>query len=296
MVHDPAKVADRFYELADNSQVVRDELAGGWTSAQFIQKHFRNEWMFLTHNHPNLRLAAYLASGIYKRLGVSEADISRVIGSWGKQTPFARVQAPIHPGIARHFKLTFIAEGQTFESFVGELETFEAYCRRYLAYDWNRDLASGIELAKRPDSPGHDIDHSIGLLQSGLGQSSGSAIGELALAHLLLRVGRIDEATSASERACALDKDNYRNFAFYGQMLLRGRRFAEAFDLLDRATRDFPGIAQMWDSYSVALTNIGKIEGAAAALKRAMEIEPFNTRFVERLRGLEERFQLVPSS
>ena len=295
MVHDPAKVADRFYELANNSQVIRDGRAGGWTCARFIQENFRKEWMFLTHNHPNLRLAAHLASGIYRRLGVAEADIDRVIGSWGKQTPFARVQAPIHPGIARHFKLDYIAEGQTFESFVGERETFEAYCRRYLAYDWNRDLASGIELAKRPDNPGHDIDHSIGLLQSGLAQSPGSAIGELALAHLLLRVGRVDEATAASERACALDKDSYRNLAFHGQMLLRARRFAEAFDLLDKASRDFPGIAQIWDSCSVALASLGRIEGAAAAIRRAMEIEPFNTRLTERLRGLEERL-LVPAS
>jgi len=98
---------DRRYEIMMEKQRQRDD-ATGYRTADFIEAHFREESTFLTPFHPTLPLARYVVLSLLQDMGIETEHIARVERFMGDSF-YPRLEVPIHPAVAEHFGLSFIA-------------------------------------------------------------------------------------------------------------------------------------------------------------------------------------------
>src|SRR4029077_14643842 len=68
---------DRLYEISIDKQRQRDEITD-FQIADIMVEHFRDEAIFRTPYHPNVRIAVALATQLFERLGVARDDIDRI--------------------------------------------------------------------------------------------------------------------------------------------------------------------------------------------------------------------------
>ena len=142
----PAKLdLDRRYELSIDRQRRRDELTGA-SFAPLIERHFRDERLFLSPYHPDTRIALALTAFAFERIDVAGADIERLRRAT-RRTPFPPLELPIHPAVVRHFGLRYLSEEPRF-AFLNEGRlTFREIALRYMRCEWNEALEDGIESA-----------------------------------------------------------------------------------------------------------------------------------------------------
>ena len=228
---------DRVFELYMDRQRERDAKTG-FDLAPAIEAHIRTEPLFLTPHHPNARLFGIVAQQLFESMKVPGDMIETAIASL-RRTPFPPDELPIHPGIIRHFGLTF-ADAETRYSYFDEGRfTFSEYVLRYMRYESNHDLREGIALATDGDP-----QRVLGSLERGLQRSPGSLRGLRAKGMVLDRLGRRDEALTAYREAIAAGPDETEGHIALARFLLgsgdiAGARFearkAVALDPLDAA-------------------------------------------------------------
>ncbi len=212
---------DRLFELWFEAQRRRDQ-ATGFEMADLIKRRFREEQLFLTPHHPNLSIFNELARQVFQRMGFSNRTIDRVLATL-RASPFASDSRPVHPFVARHFGLRWVAEDQRYPlRHEGEF-TFSEFVRRYVAFEWNEALAEGIYL-----SHGQNPALARSRLAEGLRTAPGSATGHIFLSHVSLRCGDAEGALAAAKTAVALEPANYHGHAALGAGLARAGNPAEA--------------------------------------------------------------------
>jgi hypothetical protein len=140
---------DRLYQRTLEKQRQRDA-ATGFSVAEIIAEHFRDEAVFLTPLHPNRRIALALADQLFRRLDIGAAERERM-NRTSRATPFPKDELPIHPSVARHFGLRYIGEGHRFRLVNEGRFTFAEYALRYMEGRWNAALAEGLALAEGGD-------------------------------------------------------------------------------------------------------------------------------------------------
>src|SRR5262249_47277231 len=91
----------------------------------------------------------------------------------------------------------------------GAFTTREFY-ERYVACAWNEPLAEGLALANSGDFQGARPS-----LEAGLARTPDSAAGHGAMAYVLTRLGRTDEAIAAADRALEIEPGHA---AYYAQL------------------------------------------------------------------------------
>jgi tetratricopeptide (TPR) repeat protein len=218
---------DRLFELLIDRQRSRDA-ACGYQFADVIEERFREEPLFRTPHHPNLRLTLSFISQFFQRMGMGTAAI-RQLHELVRVTPFPKGQLPIHPSVARHFNLKY-ADAQTRYRLREEGRfTFAEYALRYMTYNWNRDLAEGIALAAQ------DASQAFPKLTAGLECSPNSAPGWYCYAEALRRSGSAAQAETAARRAIAIDPAEGRHFYGLGHILMDLGRLDEAAQAAERA-------------------------------------------------------------
>jgi len=259
---------DRLFELIIDRQRSRDA-ACGYQLADLIEERFREEPMFRTPHHPNLRLALSFTAQFFQRMGMGATAIKNLYERV-RVTPFPKVQLPIHPAVARHFNLKY-ADAQTRYRINEEGRfTFAEFALRYMTYDWNRDLAEGIALA------GRDLAQALPMMQAGLERSPNSADGWFCCAEALRRSGRPAEAETAVRRAIAIDPTEARHYNLLGHTLLDLGRLDEAAEAAERAVA-----LDRFDPHFHALSaniasRLGRLTEAEGFVRRAVELEPTN--------------------
>lgn len=200
---DIARVAhlDRMAEIYFAKQRDRDSRTGFDVAPQ-IEQRFRTEALFRTPHHPNAALFGVVASQLFARLGVPADVIEAALRSL-ITTPFPPDELPIHPGVIRHFGLSFADETTRYSYFDEGRFTFEEYVLRYMRYENNHTLRLGIATAE-----GGDPSEVLALLDDGLARSPESMRGWRARGIALDRTGQHREACEAFQRAIDVDPDS----------------------------------------------------------------------------------------
>jgi hypothetical protein len=104
-------------------------------------------------------------------MGVAGFDLANP-----RRMPFPSGAQPLHPAVIAYFGLTYAHPGQAYPLNEEGFFDFEAFCRRYMRFEWNETLHRGIQTAKtRPEDAVAD-------LEAGLAVSPYSVLGRQALA------------------------------------------------------------------------------------------------------------------
>jgi tetratricopeptide (TPR) repeat protein len=267
---------DRLFELLIDRQRSRDA-ACGYQIADLIEERFREEPLFRTPHHPNLPLMLHLAGQFFQRFGVGKAAI-RHMHERVRVALIPETQLPIHPAVARHFRLTYANALTLYQIHEEGRFTFTEYALRYMRFDWNRDLAEGIALT------GHDVSQALIKLEAGLERGSNSAKGWFSYAEALRRSGRTEEAETAIRRAIAIDPMEARHYHGLGYSLAELGRLDEAAQAAERAV----AIDPFNHHYNALSANVamrrGRLTEAEGFVRRAIEVEQSNP-YLHRLLG-----------
>jgi tetratricopeptide (TPR) repeat protein len=252
-----ARLDDRLEE-ALAAQRARDEVAGGWPVAETVAAWFRREPVFLSPTHPNARVCRVMATELFRRLGARPDEIERMARATTR-APMPREELPVHPGLARHLGLRWVGPQRRWRLLNEGSFSFPEWVRRYMRYEWNAALEEGLAASR-----GADVARAAGLLQAGLARSPGSAEGQIALAHLMARQDRWEEAIAAGERAVAADPGLAVYRVELGALLARAGRREEAEAMYREAIAVEPWQAKAQVLLAALLSARGEKDAAGA--------------------------------
>ena len=239
---------DRLFEIVIEKQKQRDRGAG-FSLAETIADRFREEALFLTRDHPNLRLSVALASQFFAIIGAEKREIER-LESELRLPPFPRSELPIHPSIAAHFQLRFAPPERQYRMFDGFF-TFREFALRYMRFEINQELLDGIEIERKGGDPATAAEK----LALALAKTPGSAAGQFEHGCALGRQGKVREAIEAVQTAIRLD----------------------------------PGPAPFHAAVARLLARAEEPEKAILAIRQALEREPHNLEFLTFLESVLRR-------
>jgi tetratricopeptide (TPR) repeat protein len=258
---------DRVLEMHLERQQQRDDIAGLATH-DYILARLRTERLFITPGHPTLGLYRLVAEGLFDKLGVPYSLIEAALRAQ-RTTPFPLDEAPVHPSVAAHLGLGFIDANTTYRYRNEGSFSFAAYTRRYLTYQWDANLAEGMQLTHT-----NQAARAIPLLKEGLRACPGSAAGWRTLGLALSGEGETQAAIEAASRAIALDPADPEGQATAAHIWLRAGNLAEAESCARAAIRTFP----LWPGSHRTLAHIlagrGAQAGALATARWACDLAP----------------------
>jgi len=270
-----ARNLDRLFTHFMERQRRRDDLSG-FNIADIVSQWFRDEHLFVSPGHPNLRLSMALSVQLFHKMGVPGDRIERM-QDFVRTSPFPKDMLPIHPGVIRHFGLRFVSADSRYLSKDGCSYTFTEYADRYMRYEWNRELREGIMLSQT--HPQNAID----LLRAGLSKAAGSAEGHFALGEALGSVGQAAEAASLLRRATELDPTEGRFYYGLARMLRNQDRVREALEQIKLAVACDESDPRFHVFAAQLLIRLGEFEAAEQAVRQAVRLEPHNPHFLNLL-------------
>jgi Flp pilus assembly protein TadD len=261
---------DRLYELSMDRQRERDALSDFGVADEIVRR-FRQEQLFLTPDHLALPMFKLLARHVFARLGVDEALIEESLRAV-RLTPFPWTEAPLHPGIIKHFGLEWASEDKTYPFWYEGSYSFRESVLRYLDYRWNRELQ--IALASQ------DLDHQqrVAVFDRALAVSPWSLHGWLSLSDNLVALGRLEEAEGAARRGVAVDPEAPEGHATLARVLAAKNDLPGAEKAARRAIELFPREAQFHVGLAAVLNKAGRSIEAAAAVREAARLAPGDER------------------
>jgi tetratricopeptide (TPR) repeat protein/capsular polysaccharide biosynthesis protein len=223
---------DRRYELTIDRQHRRDEICG-FSIAPEIERFFRTEALFSSPHHPGLRVTQTLATQCFPRVGAPRISID-LLNIHLRRSPFPQDQLPIHPSVARHFKLSYVNADSTF-SFRGEgCFSWEQWVRRYMRCSWEPELYEATAISEVAAARARDL--LVGVLE----RLPNSHMAHLSLAKALSRLGDGERAASEACKAIALDVENPDAWRVAAQIAMQRRRPDEARQCTVRAVAGDP--------------------------------------------------------
>ena len=255
---------DQRYEIIIRQQRSRDALAD-LPTADVMERLFRDEHIFFSPYHPGPRLLRLLFAGILEKIGVDSGFIGRM-QRVPTRSPLADRWLPIHPAVARHFGLSYVADNQAYRFLEGSF-TFVEWAMRYMRFEWNESLAEGADLP--PES-----DAGIEKLQIGLLRSPNSARGYWILAQRLHRRKRFEYAAAALRRAVGLDPGEPIYKSSLGHVLAAMGDHATAVLAFRQAIELESDDADLHSSLSHSLCVSGRSEEAVLPARLALELDP----------------------
>lgn len=270
---------DRMYELIMDFQRDRDD-ASDYRIADVIEAHFRTEHIFLTPHHPNLRIALSLCVQLFRQMGATQSDID-LINNRIKINPFGEGALPIHPGVARHFGLTYAHPDYRYRFMSEGRFTFREFAERYMRFEWNPALEEGMVLMH---SGSHDA--AMDLLLTGVMQSPNSSVGYYAISHILSLSNDVDGALAAAQRAVAIEPDNAWARSALGGLLLRAGKAMEAEQQLRMALEAQPFEPHFYVLLAHMLRLRRAIPEAIDLLQQAQRLDPYSEPIRAELAGL----------
>lgn len=276
---------DRLYRISLTKQQRMDD-ALGFQVAAIIDKHFRDEALFLTAYHPEARIVKHLAVTVFRAMGVEEAIIDRMI-RLQHDSALPPSAAPIHPSVARHFGLRYITPDTTYRFHNEGAYRFEEWVHRYMDGAWNPDLAEGAVDTQQRRAPGP----TIAKLRSGLALTPRSGPGWATLGLNLLRTGDRSEAADAARKAVALDPDNANILATAGTILFRAGAYHEAADVLRQGIALDPAARNIRRLLPLALMHAERLPEAMAIVRDQIDdpLDPPNSELLAMLARLHNR-------
>ncbi|MGC8524974.1 MAG: WcbI family polysaccharide biosynthesis putative acetyltransferase [Acidibrevibacterium sp.] len=240
---------DRRLEMNLALQKQRDEKTG-FEVASLMERHFREEPIFLTPDHPNRRIFLHVVERCFEQLGVPSPLITR-LPHVIRRSFFPQEALPVHPRLAAHFGLAWANEATRYPFWLDGDFTFAEFVHRYLRFAYDKDFAKALGLCNIADQRLEVIAR----LRAGLTVHPESHRAWSLLSHILIAVKDIDGAVDAAKQAMMFARHDAEHAAHLGNLL----------------------------------TNVGEIAAAGAAYERAVALEPEHTPWLRLLAGHWER-------
>lgn len=240
---------DRRFEINLGLQKQRDEKTG-FAVADLMERHFREEPIFLTPDHPDRRIFLHVAEGCFTLLGVPSHLIARfphVI----RRSFFPQDALPVHPHLAEHFGLAWANAKTRYPFWLDGNFTFAAFVARYLRFEYCEDFAIGGHICTDPARR----NEAIVRLRAGLATYPAADRAWVLLSHVYIAEGALPAALAAAREAVSCNPHEAEYFAHLGNLL----------------------------------TNAGEVVAARAAYERAVALEPEHTPWLRLLAGYWER-------
>lgn len=188
---------DRLKELHLGWQRQRDAVAG-IDLAGIIVDCFRTKQLFTMRGHQELPLFAPVADRVFRQMQIAPAAIEEGLANL-LSVPVRDRDMPMHPRLIQHYGLEWLDPEATFmDPWWGPI-TFREWVRRYMDYDWNRDLHMGIYLAGQAGAD------ALPDLQRGIASSPNSLFGLRTLSEVYAARGEFERAEDALRRAARID-------------------------------------------------------------------------------------------
>jgi tetratricopeptide (TPR) repeat protein len=268
---DVSKRADRLFELNAEMQRKRDD-AAGMDIQSHIARHFRDDHLFRTSAHPNMRVFGLVAEGVFRRLGYAKGMVEAALVAQ-RVSPFPRVALPIHPGVILHLGLRFASAETRYPYFDEGNYTFAEYVRRYVNFEWNAALRDAFQLAAR------EPERALAQIEEASRHSPRSAAAARVSSDLRIEKRDYPAAATAAQLAATLEPDDVRNWL----ALSRARRLAGEPDLADEALRGAINLAPVDAEVQIEAAHLagsrGQWQAAAEEACLAVDIEPGTARF-----------------
>jgi tetratricopeptide (TPR) repeat protein len=259
---------DRLYEIAISKQRRLDGDLG-YSVTDLIEQNLQHQSMFLTSFHPQACIINHLAIMLFRKMDIAEVVVARV-ERMQKRAFGPNTELPIHPSVARHFKLDFISSDQKYRSLDGGFVKFQDWAARYMRFEWNEPLIVGMAMMTEAKN-----DSCARLkLQEGLSRSPDSALGWHSLALLSERQGDREKAIDAARRSIKEDPNIPECHHMLGNLLSSEGLHDQSVSEFDQAAKLDPANAHFHTRLADALSRAGQLGRAISAVRGAMAIEP----------------------
>ncbi len=265
---------DRRLEMSLAAMKARDADCG-FGVAEYIRENFQKELLFSTVGHFRRSLALFLINELFGRMGVEQRLIARLNTLYPGNPHGSNDITPIHPQVAAHFGLGFIAKNQSYRySFEGRF-TFAEYYTRYVRYEFNDPLIDAM--IRFWDGKFSDA---IPYFEKALKISPRSDHGHLSLSQCLGALGRHDEALAEARKAASLLDDDPDELPGalenLGDFLLRGGAPAEAEAAARRALTLALNRPALYRLLAASLDRQGQHQAAEAAINDLAALDPLD--------------------
>jgi Flp pilus assembly protein TadD len=181
--------------------------------------------------------------------------------------------APIHPSVIRHFGLKWANADSRYLSVDGASYTFAENARRYMRYEWNRDLSEGMTLASTKP---HEA---VQMLRRGLVLTPDSARGHFFLALALKRMGQVEEYENHTREALRLDPIDGAYHHELALILAQQNQNEEALHHANLALQHNYANPHSQIRVTHLLAKLGRFAEAKQAALLAVRLEPKNVSF-----------------
>ena len=231
--------------------------------------------LFTSPGHFRRSIALLLINELFGRLDVEPRLIARLNRLYPGNPHGGGDITPIHPQVAEHFGLKFIAENQRYRYWFEGRFTFAEYCDRYLRCAFNAPLVEAILFAVDGKH-----DEAIPHFAQALRISPRSGYGHLSFSHSLGAVGRHDEALAMAREAAAIlddDPEELPNVLEHlGHCLVNNGDPVGAEANFRRALTLAPNRPSLYRALATALDRQGRREKANAVINDLTALDPLD--------------------
>jgi tetratricopeptide (TPR) repeat protein len=193
---------DRRLEMA-LTVIARKDESCGYGLAEFIRDNFRKELLFSSPGHLRRSLSLLLINELFGRLDVEPHLIARLNQLYPGNPHAGNNSLPIHPQVAKHFDLAFVAKDQRYRNWFEGRFTFAEYAARYVRFEFNDPLIEAFLLVEDGK-----LEAAVTSFEAALKISPESGYAQLSFSHILNAIGRHEEALAMALEAAAILEDD----------------------------------------------------------------------------------------
>ncbi|MGC8524975.1 MAG: tetratricopeptide repeat protein [Acidibrevibacterium sp.] len=255
--------------------IERQDKICGYSVTPFIRDNFQKELLFSSPGHFRRSISLLLINELFGRLNVEPRLIARLNKLYPGNPHASSDITPIHPQVAAHFGLKFIADNQRYRYWFEGRFTFAEYCHRYARCAFNESLVEAILLAIEGRN-----DEAIPHFEQALRLSPQSGYGHVSFSHSLTALGRYAEALAKAEAAAAIladDPEELPNVLEHlGHCLLNAGEPAQAEVNFRAALTLAPNRSSLYRALSSSLDREGRREEANAIIQDLIALDPLD--------------------
>ena len=265
---------DRRLEMVLAATKKRDEICG-YGVTDFLRDNFQKELLFSSPGHFRRSISILLINELFGRLDVESKLIERLNWLYPGNPHAGSDITPIHPQVAEHFGLDFIAENQRYRYWFEGRFTFAEYVERYARFEFNEPLVEAILFGV---SGKHE--DAIAKFETGLRLSPRSGYSHLSFSNTLWAVGRHADALALAQEAASIlieDPEELPNaLEHLGHCLMVNGDPAGAEASFRRALALVPNRSSLYRALSSALDRQGRREEANAVIDDLTARDPLD--------------------